>query len=298
MKQNHSKQIINYFDSLYKNPKCMLNYNNNFELLVAVVLSAQTTDKKVNSITKGLFKKYNTPLKLSKAKQKDVEKILKPLGLANTKSKSIISLSKDLVSKFNSKVPNNKKDLMTFRKLGSKLQGHPSSVLLDGVEISTGSLGQGLSIACGMALGLKLDKINSFVYAYLGDGEIQEGQIYEAMMNAGHNRLDNLIAIIDRNGYQIDGHTECVKAVNPIDKKFQSFGWQTLEVAGHDIEKILEVYEKAKELAVQNKKPVAIIANTVKGKGVSFMENTSEWHGKAPNTEQFEAALKELEGAN
>ena len=191
-----------------------------------------------------------------------------------------------------------KNELMTFRKLGSKLQGHPSSRLLDGIEISTGSLGQGLSIACGMALGLKLDKINSFVYAYLGDGEIQEGQIYEAMMNAGHNRLDNLIAIIDRNGYQIDGHTECVKAVNPIDKKFQSFGWQTLEVAGHDIEKILEVYEKAKELAVQNKKPVAIIANTVKGKGVSFMENTSEWHGKAPNTEQFEAALKELEGAN
>lgn len=191
-----------------------------------------------------------------------------------------------------------KKELMTFRKFGSKLQGHPSSRLLDGIEISTGSLGQGLSIACGMALGLKLDKIDSFVYAYLGDGEIQEGQVYEAMMNAHHNRLNNLIAIIDRNGYQIDGHTECVKSVDPVDKKFKSFGWEVLEVDGHNIERILEVYEKAKELAVQNKKPVAIIANTIKGKGVSFMENTSAWHGKAPNQEQFEAALKELEEQN
>ena len=191
-----------------------------------------------------------------------------------------------------------KKDLMTFRKFGSKCQGHPSSVMLDGIEVSTGSLGQGLSIACGMALGLKLDKIDSFVYAYLGDGEMQEGQIYEAMMSAGHHKLDNLIAIVDRNSYQIDGHTECVKAINPIDKKFQSFGWSTLEVDGHNIEKILEVYEKAKELAKQNKKPVAIIANTIKGKGVSFMENTSAWHGKAPNKEQFEAALKELEEQN
>ena len=191
-----------------------------------------------------------------------------------------------------------KKELMTFRKFGSKLQGHPSSRFLDGIEVSTGSLGQGLSIACGVALGLKLDKIDSFVYAYLGDGELQEGQIYEAMMNAGHNRLNNLIAIIDRNGYQIDGHTECVKCIDPIDKKFRSFGWETLSVDGHNIERILEVYEKAKELAVQNKKPVAIIANTVKGKGVSFMENTAAWHGKAPNKEQFEAALKELEEQN
>ena len=188
-----------------------------------------------------------------------------------------------------------KKELMTFRKFGSKLQGHPSSRMLDGIEVSTGSLGQGLSIACGIALGLKLDKTESYVYAYLGDGEIQEGQVYEAMMNAAHNRLNNLIAIVDRNGYQIDGHTECVKALHPIDKKFQSFGWVTLEVDGHNIEKILETYEKAKELAVSHKKPVAIIADTVKGKGVSFMENTSEWHGKAPNKEQFEAALKELE---
>lgn len=191
-----------------------------------------------------------------------------------------------------------KKELMTFRKFGSKLQGHPSSRYLDGIEVSTGSLGQGLSIACGIALGLKLDKKDSFVYAYLGDGEMQEGQVYEAMMNAGHNRLDNLIAIVDRNGYQIDGHTECVKAIGPIDKKFQSFGWQVLSVDGHNIERILEVYEKAKELAVENKKPVAIIADTVKGKGVSFMENTSAWHGKAPNKEQYEAALKELEEQN
>lgn len=191
-----------------------------------------------------------------------------------------------------------KEELMTFRKFGSRLQGHPSSRFLDCIEVSTGSLGQGLSIACGVALGLKLDKKSSFVYTYLGDGELQEGQIYEAMMNAGHNRLDNLIAIIDRNGYQIDGHTECIKAIDPIDKKFQSFGWQVLSVDGHNIERILEVYEKAKELAIENKKPVAIIANTVKGKGVSFMENTAEWHGKAPNKEQFEAALKELEEQN
>ena len=188
-----------------------------------------------------------------------------------------------------------KKELMTFRKFGSKLQGHPSSIMLNGIEISTGSLGQGLSIACGMAAGLKLDKIDSFVFAYLGDGEIQEGQIYEAMMNASHNRLNNLIAIVDRNSYQIDGHTECVKSIEPIDKKFQSFGWETLEVDGHNIERILETYEKAKEIAISHKKPVAIIAHTVKGKGVSFMENTAAWHGKAPNKEQFEAALKELE---
>ena len=189
-----------------------------------------------------------------------------------------------------------KKELMTFRKLGSKLQGHPSSVILDGIEISTGSLGQGLSIACGMALGLKLDKTDSYVYAYIGDGEMQEGQIYEAMMNAGHNRLNNLIAIVDRNSYQIDGHTECVKALGDINKKFQSFGWETLTVDGHNIERILETYEKAKEVASITKKPVAIIANTVKGKGVSFMENTAAWHGKAPNKEQYEKALAELEG--
>jgi len=191
-----------------------------------------------------------------------------------------------------------KKELMTFRKFGTKLQGHPCSRRVEGVEISTGSLGQGLSVACGMALGLKLDKIDSFVYAYLGDGEMQEGQVYEAMMSAGHHRLDNLIAIVDRNHYQIDGHTECVKSVEPLDKKFQSFGWQTLDVDGHNIERILEVYEKAKEIAKQNKKPVAILAKTIKGKGVSFMEDTAAWHGKAPNKEQFEAALKELEEQN
>ena len=188
-----------------------------------------------------------------------------------------------------------KSELMTFRKFGSRLQGHPSSIMLNGVEISTGSLGQGLSVACGMALGLKLDKIDSFVFAYIGDGEMQEGQIYEAMMSAGHHKLDNLIAIVDRNSYQIDGHTECIMSVQPLDKKFKSFGWEVLEVDGHNIEKILEVYEKAKELAKDYKKPVAIIANTVKGKGVSFMENTAAWHGKAPNKEQYEAALKELE---
>lgn len=189
-----------------------------------------------------------------------------------------------------------KEELMTFRKLGSKLQGHPSSVACDLVEISTGSLGQGLSIGCGMALGLKLDNIKSNVYVYLGDGEMQEGQVYEAMMNAAHHKLDNLIAIVDRNYYQIDGNTECVKALDFLEEKFKSFGWQTLTVDGHDIEKIYEAYIKANKLLKENSKPVAIIANTVKGKGVPFMENTSAWHGKVPNEEQFKEAILALGG--
>ena len=189
-----------------------------------------------------------------------------------------------------------KEELMTFRKLGSKLQGHPSSVACDLVEISTGSLGQGLSIGCGMALGMKLDNIKSNVYVYLGDGEMQEGQVYEAMMNAAHHKLDNLIAIVDRNYYQIDGNTECVKALDSIEEKFKSFGWQTLTVDGHDIQKIYETYIKANKLLAENAKPVAIIANTVKGKGVPFMENTSAWHGKVPNEEQFKEAIMALGG--
>ena len=189
-----------------------------------------------------------------------------------------------------------KEDLMTFRKLGSKLQGHPSSVACDLVEISTGSLGQGLSIGCGMALGLKLDNINSNVYVYLGDGEMQEGQVYEAMMNVSHHKLDNLIAIVDRNYYQIDGNTECVKSLDSIEEKFRAFGWQTLTVDGHDIQKIYDTYIKANKLLKENTKPVAIIANTVKGKGVPFMENTSAWHGKVPNEEQFKEAILALGG--
>lgn len=191
-----------------------------------------------------------------------------------------------------------KSELMTLRQIGSNLQGHPCCMKVKGVEISTGSLGQGLSIGCGMALGLRLNQSSSFVYVYMGDGELQEGQIYEAMMSAAHKKLGRLIAIIDRNCYQIDGHTECVKSVDPIDEKFKSFGWQVVKTNGHNIRDIFNAFCEAKTLGMQNQKPVAIIADTVKGKGVSFMENTCAWHGKAPSDEEFETALKELEESN
>ena len=182
------------------------------------------------------------------------------------------------------------KELLTFRKLGSKLQGHPCSRYLNGIEISTGSLGQGLSIACGMALGLKLDKINSNVFVLLGDGELEEGSVWEAAMNALHNKLDNLIAIVDRNHLQIDGSTENVKSVGSVSDKFKAFGWNTYEIDGHNFEQIFDAIEQAK----LSNKPAIIIANTIKGKGVSFMENQAGWHGKAPNDDQLNEALKEL----
>ncbi len=181
-------------------------------------------------------------------------------------------------------------ELAGFRKLGSILQGHPSCKLVKGVEVSTGSLGQGLSMACGIALGLRLDKIDSKVFVYLGDGELQEGSVWEAAMNASHQKLKNIIAIIDRNKLQIDGCTENVKSVGCVASKFKAFGWDTIEVNGHNLIEIYEAIEKAKIA----EKPTAIIANTIKGKGVSFMENNAGWHGKAPNNEQLEAALKEL----
>ena len=172
-------------------------------------------------------------------------------------------------------------ELMTFRKLHSRLQGHPCCRELDGIEVSTGSLGQGLSIGCGMALGLRLDKNPAKVVVYMGDGELQEGSVWEAFMQAPHRKLDNIIAIIDRNRLQIDGSTEDVMSLDPLDKKLEAFGWEVAEIDGHDLNKIYETIEKAK-LA---DKPFAIIANTIKGKGVSFMENNAGWHGKAPNDE-------------
>ena len=181
-------------------------------------------------------------------------------------------------------------DLLTFRKFGSKLQGHPCSKVLKGIEISTGSLGQGLSIGCGMALGLKLDKIDSKVYVYMGDGEIEEGSVWEAVMNAAHNNLDNLIAFVDRNKLQIDGSTEKVKSVGNVKAKFEAFGWDTIEINGHNITEIYNAIIKAKS----SSKPCVIIANTIKGKGVSFMENNAGWHGKAPNDEELKKALDEL----
>ncbi len=181
-------------------------------------------------------------------------------------------------------------ELMTFRQLGSRLQGHPCNTKLEGIEVSTGSLGQGLSISCGIALGLKLDKIESKVFVLMGDGELEEGNVWEAAMNASHNKLNNLIAIVDRNKLQIDGSTEDIKSIGDIRLKFEAFGWNALEIDGHNIEEIYYSLQKAKN----SDKPFVIIANTIKGKGVSFMENNAGWHGKAPNDEQLKQALEEL----
>jgi len=180
--------------------------------------------------------------------------------------------------------------LPTFRQLGSKLQGHPSRGYIPGVEASTGSLGQGLSLGCGIAMGLKLDKNPAKVVVYLGDGELQEGTCWEAFMQGAHRNLDNLIAIVDRNCLQIDGNTEGVMALGDLKSKIESFGWSVVEIDGHDFEQIYNVVEVAKK----SDKPYAIIAKTVKGKGVSFMENQAGWHGKAPNDEQLEQALRDL----
>ncbi len=180
--------------------------------------------------------------------------------------------------------------LPTFRKMGSKLQGHPAKDHLAGIEVSTGSLGQGLGMGVGIALALKLDNNPANVVVYLGDGELQEGSVWEAFMQAAHRKLDNIIAIIDRNGLQIDGDTEKVTALNPLEDKIKAFGWEVETIDGHNYNAIYETVEKAKK----SEKPFAIIAKTVKGKGVSFMENNAGWHGKSPNDEQFELAMKEL----
>lgn len=184
----------------------------------------------------------------------------------------------------------NSDDLMAFRKMGTKLQGHPSKDYLPGVEASTGSLGQGLSLGCGLAMGLKLDNNPAKVVVYLGDGELQEGSCWEAFMQAAHRKLDNLIAIVDRNKLQIDGCTENVMALGDVSTKIKGFGWDVIEINGHDYN---EIYD-AVELAKKSNKPFAIVANTVKGKGISFMENQAGWHGKAPSDEQLAQALEEL----
>ncbi len=181
-------------------------------------------------------------------------------------------------------------ELMTFRKINSRLQGHPAKKYLPGVETSTGSLGQGLSIGCGMALGLKLKNNPANVVVYTGDGELQEGSCWEAFMQAAHRKLDNLIVIIDRNKLQIDGCTENVMALDSLHDKLKAFNWNVIEINGHDFDEIYTAIETAKKCT----KPCAIIAHTIKGKGVSFMENQAGWHGKAPSDEQLEQALKEL----
>lgn len=186
-----------------------------------------------------------------------------------------------------------KEELVTLRKSGSRLQGHPSMKMLPGVEMSTGSLGQGISAAVGMALAGRLDGDSGRVYTLLGDGELQEGIVWEAAMAAGHYKLDNLCAIVDHNGLQIDGRNEDVMNVMPIAEKFAVFGWNVLEIDGHDFEQILDALEMARKCKGM---PTVIVAETVKGKGVSFMEGQAGWHGKAPNEEQAKQAMAELGG--
>jgi transketolase len=185
-------------------------------------------------------------------------------------------------------------ELCTLRKLGSRLQGHPDSKYLPGVEISTGSLGQGLSVACGIALARRLDKAPNRVYALLGDGELQEGQIWEAAMTAAHYKLDHLCALIDNNGLQIDGPVARVMGVEPITDKWRAFGWEVMDIDGHDVEQILSALDRAE--AVKGK-PTAIVCRTVKGKGSVCFEGKVEFHGTTPSKEELEQALKELDEA-
>ncbi len=185
-------------------------------------------------------------------------------------------------------------ELKKLRHIGAMLQGHPDMKGTPGVDMSTGSLGQGISAAAGMALAAKMDGASYRIYALLGDGEIQEGQVWEAAMFAAHHGLDNLCLIVDCNGLQIDGDVEKVAGVAPLDEKFQSFGFQVLTADGHDFNSLEAAFAAAKSCV---DKPSVILAKTVKGKGVSFMENQAGWHGKAPNQEQYEQAIAELNAA-
>ena len=181
------------------------------------------------------------------------------------------------------------RELKNFRKINSLLQGHPSNEI-PGVEISSGSLGQGLSVANGIALAGRLDKKDYHVYVLLGDGELEEGQVWEAAMSSSHYKLDNITAIIDRNGLQQTGLTEKIKSLEPLAEKWKAFGWAVTVINGHNIAAIVEALDKK-----VTGKPHVIIAKTIKGKGVSFMENYHEWHGRAPNKEEYEKAMKELQ---
>ncbi len=184
--------------------------------------------------------------------------------------------------------------LKTLRKPDSILQGHPSMRYTPGVDMSTGSLGQGISVACGMALGAKLKGQDFKVYVPLGDGEIEEGQVWEAAMFAGNRKLDNLVAIVDYNNLQIDGSLDEVNSPYPIKEKFEAFNWNVIEICGHCFDQIEEAFAKADEC---KGRPTCIVAKTVKGKGVSFMEDKCDWHGSAPNAEQYEQAMAELDAA-
>ena len=185
------------------------------------------------------------------------------------------------------KIPH--EDLITFRKIDSYLEGHPSNKI-NGIDVSSGSLGQGLSVANGMAIAKKLDKASGKVYCILGDGEIEEGQIWEAAMTANKYALNNVVAFVDYNGLQIDGSVEEVKGVTNLKDKFEAFGWSVQEIDGHDIQAIIDAIDNTND----SEKPNVIIAKTIKGKGVSFMENQVGWHGKAPNEDEYKQAMEEL----
>lgn len=185
-----------------------------------------------------------------------------------------------------------KEDLLTLRHLGSYLQGHPDMKHIPGVDMSSGSLGQGISAAVGMAISAKLSGDDYRVYTLLGDGEIQEGQVWEASMLAAHRKLDNLVVIVDNNNLQIDGPISEVNSPYPIDKKFEAFNFHVINIDGHDFDAIAAAFKEARETKGQ---PTAIIAKTTKGKGVSFMENQASWHGAAPNDEQYAVAMADLE---
>ena len=183
-------------------------------------------------------------------------------------------------------------ELKTSRHLGSRLQGHPSMQYLPGIDMSTGSLGQGISAAVGMALAGKIDHADYRVYTLLGDGECEEGQVYEAAMFAAAKHLDNLVVIVDNNGLQIDGNIEEVNNPLPLDKKFEAFNFHVINIDGHDYDAIRAAFKEARDTRGM---PTAIIAHTIKGKDVSFMENKAEWHGKAPNEEQYKVAMSDLD---
>ena len=186
-------------------------------------------------------------------------------------------------------------DLKTFRNINSYLQGHPDRKHIPGVDMTTGSLGQGLSAANGIAIAGKMENKNYRVYCILGDGELEEGQIWEAAMSANKYKLDNLCVIIDNNNLQIDGTIDEVMSSKPIDEKFRSFGFEIINIDGHNLEEIKSAFEVARNI---KNKPVCIIANTIKGKGVSYMENKPEWHGKAPNEEEYKKAVEDIKKMN
>ena len=184
------------------------------------------------------------------------------------------------------------KELETFRHLGTRLQGHPSMQYLPGIDMSSGSLGQGISAACGMALAGKIDGKNYRVYTLLGDGELEEGEVWEAAMFAGDKHLDNLCVIVDNNNLQIDGRIDDVNSPKPIDRKFEAFNFHVIKINGHDFDEIRAAFQEARKTRGM---PSVIIASTVKGKGISYMENQAGWHGKAPNDEQYKIAMTDLD---